>query len=67
VNRRRERQLELRVAPAVALLAGGTICYEMLTHFKNRTAAISWGLIARWLGYNGTMFKSIGQVSPIFF
>jgi hypothetical protein len=26
---------------AIALLAGGTICYEMLTHFKNRTAAIS--------------------------
>ena len=27
--------------PAVALLAGGTICYEMLTHFKNRTAAVT--------------------------
>jgi len=27
----------------IVLLAGGTICHEMLTHFKNRTAAISWG------------------------
>jgi hypothetical protein len=34
------------ITPAVALLAGGTICHEMLTHFKNRTAATS-GVVPR--------------------